>query len=71
MLITMEPYAVSQPPTSEPKRIAATEPSGTEKPYGDSYHKPVIVRGIFKGPILPGWAHSLWHRLFKSSAPSQ
>jgi len=66
----MEPSAAGQPHVSASPGTDTTKTGGTQKPYGDRYHKPVITPGMFKGPILPDWAHSLWHRLFKSSAPS-
>jgi len=53
MMSAMEPSTASQAPISE--RTDATQTGRTDKPYGDSYHKPVIVKGIFKGPILPVW----------------
>jgi hypothetical protein len=55
MMSAMEDSTASQPSVSEPARTDATQTGGTEKPYGDHYHKPVIVKGIFKGPILPVW----------------
>jgi len=58
----MEPSAASQPPTSEPERTNATQTGGTEKPYGDRYHKPVIVKGMLKSPILPVWLSKRFRR---------
>jgi len=58
----MKPSTVSQPSASEPERPDATATGGIEKPYGDHYHKPVIVKGIFKGPILPVWLSKRFRR---------
>ncbi len=54
----MESSSASRPATSEPVRTATAE----TKPYGDRHHKSVIVKGIFKGPILPEWLRKLFRR---------
>lgn len=66
----MEPSTASQSLVSEAVRADATATDRTEKPYGDSYHKPVIVRGRLKSPILPVWLSSRLSRLFKRPTPT-
>jgi len=66
----MKPSTASQASASEPERADATQTVKTEKAYGDHYHKPVIVKGIFKGPILPVWLSSRLSKLFKRATPT-
>jgi hypothetical protein len=62
----MEPSTASQPPTSEPERTDATQTGGIEKPYGDRYHKSVIVKGLV-GPDFPfpPSVNKLFRKLFR------
>jgi len=54
---------------SGPKRTDATQTAKIKKPYGDHYHKPVIVPD-FVGPDFPFPAPmaKLFRRLFKRAA---
>lgn len=64
----MEPSTASQPPASEAVRTDTTATGGTKKPYGDRYHKPVIVKGRLKSPILPVWLSKRFRRTDTSAS---
>lgn len=72
MISAMKPSTTtSQSPASEPERADGTETGKTAKPkpYGD-YHKPVIVKGMLKSPILPVWLSKRLSKLFKLATPT-
>jgi hypothetical protein len=62
----MEPSTTGQPSASEPPRTDTTQTVKIEKPYGDRYHKPVIVPDLV-GPDFPFPAsvNRLFRKLFR------
>jgi hypothetical protein len=65
----MEPTTASQPAALEPTLTDTTKTDGIEKAYGDRHFKPVVTRGIFKGPILPVWLSKRFRRKRTPAAP--
>jgi hypothetical protein len=64
----MEPSTASEPAASESAGAEAPKTVRTEKAHGDRNFEPVIVPGIFKGPILPVWLSKHFRRKDTSAA---
>jgi hypothetical protein len=66
---------MEQPTTKQPAIPYPTTPDGKYKYTtwdGRPLHYPSTeLPGLGDAQILPDWVHNLWHRLFRSSAPSR